>query len=134
MTSEALYAIAEKNDIQIDYFPLEYNECFSIQDDDGKCYINIDIQKISASSDEKTKLAHEIGHCVFGGFYNRYSELDVRMKHEHRADVWAIRTLMPFPEYEKAVKNGCFEIWQIAEFFDVSYDLAEKATRLYKVS
>ena len=31
-------------------------------------------------------LAHELGHCEYGGFYNRYSQFDIRAKAERRAD------------------------------------------------
>lgn len=39
----------------------------------GTCAIALDPRKIRSSADEAVKLSHELGHCVYGGFYNQYS-------------------------------------------------------------
>jgi len=41
---------------------------------------------------ELYQLAHELGHCECGAFYNRYSPFDLVGKHERRADCWAKKT------------------------------------------
>lgn len=66
-----LYCTAEQNGIPIDNFELEKAESVSLMDvSDQSCYIAIDYKKIRNSSDENTKLAHELGHCITGSFYN----------------------------------------------------------------
>ena len=101
-------------------------------DEDGRCYIAIDPTKITSGADEKTKIAHELGHCVTGSFYNVYSSCDFRQRHEARADKWAIKRLLPEDELHDAVANGHTELWELADVFDVTIDLVRKAVSWYK--
>ena len=103
-----------------------------MMDADGECYIAIDPRKVASAADEKTKLAHEMGHCVTGAFYNVYSPWDIRQRHENRADKWAIKKLIPKDELELAVADGRTDIWELAEFFSVTEDFMRKAISLYK--
>lgn len=80
---------------------------------------------------ERVHLAHELGHCETGSFYNRHSPCDVRQKHENRADKWAIKKLIPEDELKSAVKSGYTEIWELAEHFGVTDEFMEKAARYY---
>lgn len=123
MRLEELYDIAENEGIDIYAVALPITESVSIMDDDLYCYIGIDYDLIKSSADEKRKLAHEIGHCVKGAFYNRYSKLDLISKHEYSADKWACENLLPKQEFQQ----GYVEIWQISEYFDVPEELVKKA-------
>ena len=67
-----------------------------------------------------------------GSFYNVYSPCDSRQRHENRADRWAIKKLITEDELERAVKKGYTELWELAEFFNVTEDLMRKAVSLYK--
>lgn len=127
MRLEELYDIAENEGIDIYAVALPITESVSIMDDDLYCYIGIDYDLIKSSADEKRKLAHEIGHCVKGAFYNRYSKLDLISKHEYSADKWACENLLPKQEMLDAFQQGYVEIWQISEYFDVPEELVKKA-------
>ena len=98
--------------------------------DDGSCVIGIDCTKMT-DSQEKTQLAHEIGHCETGSFYSRYVQVDSRQRHENRADKWAIQKLIPEDELDEAVANGCTELWELAEHFGVTEDFMKKAVCWY---
>ena len=124
---EELYRIAQQQNITVDLFPLGKREALSLMDLSGDCYIAIDPGKISGQSDERNKLAHELGHCCTGAFYNQYSHYDCRKRHENRADRWAIRQLIPASDLDDAIALGCTEIWQLAEHFSVSEDFIRKA-------
>lgn len=76
-------------------------------------------------------LAHEIGHSVRGAFYNPYAALDVRQKHENRANKWAIEKLIPEEELDKAVADGYTDISSLAEHFDVTADFMKMAVCWY---
>ena len=69
------------------------------------------------------KLAHELGHCETGSFYNRYAKLDLRQKHENRADKWAIQHLIPVEELDEAVADGYTDLPSLAEHFCVTVPL-----------
>ena len=81
---------AETRRIDIDYFPLGCLETLSMPVC-GANAIAIDPAKIKSAADETYKLAHELGHCEYGGFYNAKSPLDLRGKREYKADVWAVQ-------------------------------------------
>ena len=83
---------------------------------------------------EKEALAHELGHCEYGGFYNRYSRYDIRAKAERRADKWAFAKLVPYGQLVQAVRHGVTEVWDLAELFDVSCEFMQRAIAYYKTA
>lgn len=131
MKLDKLYEIAESENIDIYAASLPQTESLSIMDDDLNCYIGIDYDLVRNNADEKRKLAHEIGHCVKGAFYNRYSKLDLISKHEYSADKWACEALLPKNDVLEAFHEGFVEIWQLAERFDVPEELVKKAMFIY---
>lgn len=126
-----LYRLAEEQGVTVDCFQLGARESISIQDGDD-CFIAIDPFQLSSFQDEKLKLAHELGHCMTGSFYNRYSGLDVRQKQENRADKWAIEEVIGEDELNEAVSEGYTELWELADYFNVSEDFMKKAICWYK--
>ena len=128
---QEFYRVAKEKNIVVDRFALSSREALSIMDTDGNCYIAIDPCKIRNETDERSKLAHELGHCVTGAFYNRYSNFDCRQRHENKADKWAIRHLITENELDEAVAEGCTEIWELADRFGVTEPLMRKAVCLY---
>ena len=87
--------------------------------------------KIRSEADEAVKLSHELGHCVYGGFYNKYTPFDVRAQHENKANAWAVRRLIPWAKLKQAVKSGITEVWDLAEYFDVTEDFMRWAITYY---
>lgn len=131
MRTEALYRIAKKDNITLDVFALP--ECKSLcVNMDNRFFIAIDPKVLSRNSEERVCLAHELGHCRTGSFYNLYSALDIRQKHENRADKWAINCLIPENELNKAISRGCHDVCSLAEHFCVTEDFVKKALKLYK--
>ena len=125
-----LYDLAEADSIKVDCFSLDNCQSISIQDSNGNCYIGIDPMKLESSKEEKVKLAHELGHCVTGAFYNRYSSCDIRGKHEQTANRWAVKKLVPKAELVRLLKKG-FARWELAEHFEVTEDFINLAIRMY---
>lgn len=133
-TLTSLYELAEKDNIPIISFNIrkENVEALSQCDDDGDCIIAIDDRKIKNEADLKIKVAHELGHCETGAFYNLYSPYDEISRHEYRADKWAVYELVPYDELIDLLVKGCNEVWQLAEYFDVSEDFIDRAFYIYK--
>ena len=75
---------------------------------------------VPTAADETVKLAHEMGHCATGSFYNRWAACDVRQKHENRANRWAYRRLIPPEALEEAFRRGLREPWELAKHFNVT--------------
>lgn len=129
MTLQQLYQRVDRQGVDVDYFPMREVVSFSLPEG----LIAMDVDKMKNSQEEKVFLAHELGHIETGSFYNVHSGLDVRGKHERRADKQAIKMLVPKDELDKAVREGYRELWELAEYFDVSEDFMKKAICWYKL-
>lgn len=129
METNDLYNLAEQEGIQIDRFDLGKTNSVAINTMD-KLYVGLD--KSISGAEERVCLAHEIGHCETMSFYNINSPLDVRGKHERRANVWAIKAMIPYKAYIYALKHGCTEIYLLADYFNVTEDFMRKAVEYYK--
>lgn len=126
-----LYQIAEKRNIPVIQFPLPENGSICIQSDSGECCIGMDDTVMDGGAKEKVHLGHELGHCVKGAFYNRYAVCDVRRKHENRADKWAVEHFLSADDLDEAVADGCTEMWELADRFDVTEEFMRKAVCWY---
>lgn len=128
---ESLYRLAERRGIEVIYLPLPETLSMSVEPEENTCYIGMDSSLSTASAQERTHLAHELGHCVTGSFYNRYTAHDLRQRHENRADKWAVRRLIPKADLDEAIAAGYTELWELADFFGVTEDFVKKAICLY---
>lgn len=117
-----LYQEAEDNGIEVYTIPLGVESCAI--EEDGQRFIGLDTH----ITHEAEHLAHELGHCLYGGFYNRYSPFDVKEKAERRADKWAFRKLCPLSDLKQAKGN----LWDTAEALGVSVEFLTKAVNFYK--
>lgn len=131
ITLQELYRIAEERNIAVDHFSLKKREALAMMDEDGDCFVAIDPTKVTSEADERNKLGHEMGHCCTGSFYNEHSNYDCRQRHENRADKWAIQQLITVDDLDKAIAAGYTEMWDLAEYFEVSEDFVRKAVCYY---
>lgn len=131
VTNNDLYGIAEKRGHVVVCESLTETPSLSLQTN-KRCYIAID-QRLNVQQ-EREALAHELGHCEYGGFYNRYSRYDIRAKAERRADKWAFARLVPYGRLMQAVRHGVTEVWDLAELFDVSCEFMQRAIAYYKTA
>lgn len=128
---QSLYKLADAEQIPVCDFPLPENGSVSVRVD-GQCYIGIDRTQIKNTADEAVHMAHELGHCMTGSFYNPYTVLDERSRHEYRANEWAIRQLCPPEAVLAAFRQGCREVWEFAEYLDIPCEFAEKVMLYYQ--
>ena len=126
-----LYEYAEDQGIDVDWVPLEQATSLSIPLPDGSYAIAVNPWKLDTLEQETVCLDHELGHCKTGSFYNRHAALDIRQKHENRADKWAIQHLIPVEDLDEAVVEGCEDIPALSEHFCVTEDLMRKAVCWY---
>ena len=131
MELPALYDFAKKQNIEVLPFPLKQNGSMSLMSDSGQCFVGMDASVMDGDVREKVHLAHELGHCATGSFYNVYAAIDHRQRHENRADQWAIRRLVPVQALDDAVAEGCTELWSLAERFGVTETFMRKAVCYY---
>lgn len=127
-----LYQLADAEHIPVYSFDLPQTHSLSLMNNDGSCAVAIDPFGLNSSKDEKIRLAHELGHCVTGSFYNRYSDFDIKAKSEYKADKWAIKKLIPKDELQAAFEQGYTEPWDLAEYFNVTEEFIVKAVNYYR--
>ena len=125
------YRLAEQENITVDFFPLQSREALSVMDERGRCFVAIDPGRLRDEPDERVKLAHELGHCMTGAFYNRYADCDCRRRHENKADKWAVCQIVTEDALDEAVAEGCVTLWELAEHFGVSEPFMKKAVCWY---
>lgn len=128
MNLVGLYARAEQEGIEVDDFQMREVVSASFPEN----WIAIDTKRIKTRKEEKVILAHEIGHCETGSFYNVYSPCDIRARHEYRANKRAYQILVPHDDLIDAVNKGITETWDLAEYFDVPCDFMEKAIEYWQ--
>lgn len=126
----ALYAYAEDRGIDIDWIPMQRATSLSVPLEDSYA-IALDPWKMETVAQEAVCLAHELGHCETGSFYNQYAKLDVRQRHENRADKWAICHLVPEGELGAALTGGCDTLPALADHFGVTVPFMRKAVCWY---
>ena len=126
-----LYDFAEQQNIEVVQYPMKENGSMSVMMEDGSCFIGIDKSVQDGNIQERVHLVHELGHCITGSFYNRYSAVDCRQRHENTADKWAIKKLITAEALDEAVAEGYTEIWELAEHFGVTEDFMRKAVCYY---
>lgn len=127
-----LYQLADAEHIPVYSFDLPQTHSLSLMNNDGSCAVAIDPFGLNSSKDEKIRLAHELGHCVTGSFYNRYSDFDIKARSEYKADKWAIKKLIPKDELQAAFEQGYTEPWDLAEYFNVTEEFIIKAVNYYR--
>lgn len=129
VTYSKLCDIAESSDILMLSGKLHNAPSMAICDD-GDCAVIFDYSKIDNTALLMVCTAHEIGHCETGSFYTQKS-LELRERMEYRANKWAIKNLIPKNEMEQAIKEGNEEVWQLAEYFDITEDMVRFAFWVY---
>jgi len=127
ITLEGLYKLAERKGYTVDQFPIK-GKGLCVQED-GRCYIAM--RPDLTETEEKETLAHELGHCEYGGFYSRCTAFDTVQRHEYRANKWAYFRLIPPEEVKRCFARGICQTWEIAEEIGVSCTFAAKALEYY---
>ena len=131
MQTAQLYQLAQQENIEVLSYPLPQNGSMSVMLDSGQCFVGLDPSLRDGSVQERVHLSHELGHCVTGSFYNIYAAVDSRRRHENRADKWAVTTLISVEDLDNAIAQGCTEVWELAEHFQVTEGFIRKALCWY---
>lgn len=123
-------AIAEKNGVEIVSFHLPNADSMSAEIN-GRCYIGLDDSRHRSQAEEQARIGHELGHCLYGGFYTRTSPFDVMERHEVRADRWYIKRAIPRKILFGLLREGR-DAWEIAELLDTTEEYVRRAYYYYK--
>lgn len=122
--------IADANGIEIVNFRLPNVGSMSTEVN-GRCVIGLDTSRQMTRAEEQAHIGHELGHCLYGGFYSRSSPYDLVERHEIRADRWYIRHAIPRKTLFRLLRDGR-DIWEIAELLDTTEEYVWQAYCYYK--
>lgn len=123
-----IYEECDKSGIDVDYYPMRMAKALAFKEG----WIAIDVDKIESSAEELVMLTHELAHIETGSFYNIFSPLDIKEKHERKAQKQTIKKLIPLDELKEAFHNGITEPWELAEYFNVTDKFMAEAIEFYK--
>lgn len=132
MTTDQLYEIMDRKGIALYRAQLPHTKSVSVAI--GKDYyaIGVDTAPWESEAEERSHIAHELGHCVCDAFYRPYVCAESRQKQEYRADKWAIRKLMPWRRLHAALRAGIVERWALADYFRVTEAFVNRALDFYE--
>lgn len=128
MTLLELYELAEENNIEVCDVRLRTMKAFAVPGT-----IAIDTEQCETSAEEKVCLGHEMGHEMRDAFYCVKSKYETLERQEERAKRWSVDKLVPAHELKKALENVSTEIYELAEYFNVTEDFIRDAFRIYRV-
>lgn len=125
-----LMEIAERNGVEILRFAFPLVDSMSTEIS-GRCYIGLDCSRSRTTAEEQACIGHELGHCLYGGFYTRQTPFDIVERHEVRADHWYIRQAIPRKTLFDLLRKG-YDAWEIAERLDTTEEYVRRAYYYYK--
>lgn len=128
MQTSDLYKLAADHGHVIHELRLSESPAFCVEED-GVCHIALSDRL--TPQEKKVMLAHELGHPEYGGFYNIYSPFALRSKTEAKAQRWAFYHAIPPDEIREALKKGIREVWELAEYFNVTEQFMNDGLRYY---
>lgn len=122
--------IAERNGVEILRFAFPLVDSMSTEIS-GRCYIGLDCSRSRTTAEEQACIGHELGHCLYGGFYTRQTPFDIVERHEVRADHWYIRQAIPRKTLFDLLRKG-YDAWEIAERLNTTEEYVRRAYYYYK--
>lgn len=98
----------------------------------GSGVVGLDNSCPMTHAEEQAHLGHELGHCLYGGFYSRSSPYDLVERHEVRADRWYIRHAIPRKTLFRLLREGR-DVWEIAEILDTTEEYVWEAVAILRI-
>ena len=130
MELNKLYDIATRENISIEDFKMK-NKAI-IEQIDKEYYIGLNYSKIKSITEEKELLAEELGHYYCNAFYNSSSSPSTIAQKEYRANKWKCTVLVSANDFIDAFNKGLKNIYEIAEYLNLSEDTVAFAYNYYK--
>ena len=127
-----LYEYAGHNGVVVNCFKMLNCKSLSVCDENGHCFIAMNPFAQNTTAEERVQLAHELGHCLAGGFYGEGTDICERRRSERRANIFAYRLLVDKKELQNLIKNGDTSVWELAERFNVTDEFMADAIEYYK--
>lgn len=120
------YQYCQKNDVAV----IPYLGCpqpAATIRDQGYYGVFLDFSKIHSTRLLRAICCHELGHLATGALHKVDSPFELWERSEYRANRWAAQHYLTAEAFREAFADGCTELWQLAEYFDMPEPDVEKA-------
>lgn len=87
--------------------------------DRGKYAVFLDFTKIRSTRLLRGVCAHELAHVATGALHKVSSPFELWERSEYRANRYMAQRFLPAEEFRQAFRDGCRELWQLAEYFEL---------------
>jgi len=87
--------------------------------DDGHYAVFLDFTKIRSTRLLRGICYHELGHAATGALHKIVSPYELVERSEYRAKRWSAQHHLTQEDFRAAFRDGCTEVWQLAEYFDL---------------
>ena len=87
--------------------------------DQDQYAIFLDFSKIRSTRLLRGVCFHELGHAATGALHKVDSPYELIERSEYRAVRWAAEQFLTEDAFRAAFADGCRELWQLAEYFDL---------------
>lgn len=85
----------------------------------GNYAIFLDFTKIRSTRLLRSVCCHELGHAATGALHKVDSPYELVERNEYRAKRWVTENYLTAEDFRNAFSDGCTELWQLAEYFDM---------------
>ena len=85
----------------------------------GNYAIFLDFTKIHSTRLLRSICCHEMGHAATGALHKVDSPYELVERNEYRANRWAVENYLTEADFRAAFRDGCREIWELSEYFDL---------------
>ncbi len=99
--------------------------------DRGKYAIFLDFSQIRTTRLMRGVCCHEMSHVATGALHKAASPFELVERSEYRANRYAAQRFLNQKAFEEAFADGCRELWELAEYFDLPEPDVEKALRYW---
>lgn len=95
--------------------------------DQGYLAVFLDFSKIRSTRLLRGVCYHELGHAATGALHKVDSPYELVERSEYRANRWAAENYLTEEDFRCAFRDGCTELWQLSEYFDLPEQDIQKA-------
>lgn len=87
--------------------------------DRGEYAVFLDFSKIRSARLLRGVCCHELGHLATGALHKVDSPYELVERSEYRANRYIAQHCLTEADFRQAFRDGCRELWQLAEYFDL---------------
>lgn len=112
------YDYCTKNDVAVIPFDRCPQPAATVRDQ-GVYAVFLDFSKIRSTRLLRGICCHELGHVATGALHKVSSPYELVERSEHRAIRWMAENYLTEEAFLEAFRDGCTELWQLADYFDL---------------